>query len=157
MKKSLSAYRAKRNFTKTSEPEGRPGKVGKKLTFVVQKHRASHLHYDFRLEWDGVLKSWAVPKGPPRRAGDRKLAVAVEDHPLAYGKFHGTIPKGNYGAGTVEIWDRGVYEPVGSLAGGLRRGHATFILRGEKLKGEYALIRFRGPKNWLLVKAKKKI
>ncbi|MDE1925104.1 MAG: hypothetical protein KGH79_02905 [Patescibacteria group bacterium] len=125
--------------------------------FVVQKHRARQLHYDFRLEWDGVLKSWTVPKGPPRARGGRNLAVMVEDHPYAYAKFHGTIPEGQYGAGTVEIWDKGTYESFGSLASGLRQGHITFILHGKKLKGEYALIKFRGPKNWLLIKAKKKV
>ena len=167
---SLLLYSKKRNFKKSGEPRG--GKVlrsgsGKNLAkeklsrralqFVVQKHRASHLHYDFRLEWDGVLKSWAVPKGPPRVAGDRRLAVMVEDHPYAYKDFEGRIPKGQYGAGTVEIWDAGTYEPVFPMAAGLREGHVTFIFHGKKLKGEYALIRFRGPKNWLLVKAKKKV
>jgi bifunctional non-homologous end joining protein LigD len=156
---SLARYRAKRNFKKTAEPSPAMRKnAGKKLPiFVVQKHRASHLHYDFRLAAKGVLKSWAVPKGPPRRAGDRRLAVMVEDHPYAYKDFEGRIPEGQYGAGTVEIWDRGTYEPMGSLTSGLRRGHATFILHGTKLKGEYALVSLQqSKKNWLLIKVKKK-
>ncbi|MEK7612851.1 MAG: DNA polymerase ligase N-terminal domain-containing protein [Patescibacteria group bacterium] len=126
----------------------------KRLLFVVHKHHASHLHYDVRLEHRGFLKSWAVPKGPPRRPKERRLAVMVEDHPLAYARFHGTIPKGEYGAGKVEIWDKGTYVPLHSFAGGLRRGHLTFILRGKKLKGEYALVKFKKQKNqWLLIKA----
>jgi bifunctional non-homologous end joining protein LigD len=157
MKKTLTVYHKKRDFKETPEPKGRPHRGGKLPIFVVQKHRARQLHYDFRLGHDGVLKSWAVPKGPPRAKGDRRLAVMVEDHPYAYKDFAGTIPKGQYGAGTVEIWDKGVYEPVFPIAAGIRKGHLTFILRGKKLKGEYALIKFRGPKNWLLIKAKKKV
>ncbi len=123
--------------------------------FVVQKHRATRLHWDFRLEHRGVLKSWAVPKGPPRTAGDKRLAVAVEDHPLSYATFHGTIPKGRYGAGTVEVEDKGTYEPDGSLAAGLKRGSIKLVLHGKKLKGPYALVKFRDPKNWLLIKEKR--
>ena len=121
--------------------------------FVVHKHAATHLHYDFRLELGGVLKSWAVPKGPPRRAADKRLAIAVPDHPLSYARFEGTIPKGEYGAGKVEIWDKGTYLPRGSLPSGLRRGHGTFVLNGKKLKGEYALVRLKKPRQWLLIKA----
>lgn len=174
MKNGLTTYRKKRDFKKTPEPGGAGAKSLRSvvtstkskgealrrphaLRFVVQKHRARQLHYDFRLAWGGVLKSWAVPKGPPRRAGEERLAVMVEDHPLAYASFSGTIPKGEYGAGTVEIWDSGTYEPVKAMQSGLRKGHVTVVLRGQKLKGEYALIRFRGPKNWLMIKAKKKI
>lgn len=154
---ALAEYKKKRNFKKTSEPTGKKAPRDKALTFVVHKHRARQLHYDFRLAWGGVLKSWAVPKGPPRTAGVERLAIMVEDHPLAYGTFHGTIPKGEYGAGTVEIWDHGTYEPVKPMQTGLRRGHVTVILRGKKLKGEYALITFRKPTNWLMIKAKKKV
>ena len=150
---ALSIYKKKRDFKKTPEPKAFLGRKGKRLMFVVQKHRASHLHFDFRLEHRGTLKSWAVPKGPPLRPNNRRLAVMVEDHPLAYGKFHGTIPKGNYGAGTVEIWDRGSYIPIKSMDAGLRGGHITIMLQGKKLHGEYTLIRMQGPKNWLMIKA----
>ncbi len=116
--------------------------------FVVQEHQASHLHYDFRLELDGVLRSWAVPKGPPEEPGVRHLAVAVEDHPLSYIDFHGTIPPGQYGAGTVQIWDRGTYDLEERKPGELR-----FVLHGVRLHGPYALIRLRPEgKNWLLFK-----
>jgi len=117
---------------------------------VVQEHHARRLHYDLRLERDGVLKSWAVPKGPPETSGDRRLAVQVEDHPLEYGKFEGTIPEGQYGAGTVKIWDKGLYE---SIAWGENK--IEFIIKGEKLEGRYVLVKFKkaGEKNWLLFKA----
>src|SRR5436190_8373897 len=107
---SLREYKAKRNFRRTAEPAGKVAARHKELTFVVQKHDATRLHYDFRLEMEGVLKSWAVPKGFPTRRGDRRLAVEVEDHPFDYGAFEGTIAQGNYGAGTVMLWDRGTYE-----------------------------------------------
>jgi bifunctional non-homologous end joining protein LigD len=161
----LTQYRRKRSFKKTPEPRGGRSALGKQLQFVVHKHRARNLHYDLRVELDGVLKSWAVPKGPPPQGG-RHLAVMVEDHPYAYKDFKGTIPKGEYGAGTVEIYDRGTYRVLGAktkaqaqrqMRAGLRRGHATFILAGKKLKGEYALIKFRPPRNWLFIKAKKKL
>ncbi|MDH5375144.1 MAG: hypothetical protein OEZ21_11560 [Candidatus Bathyarchaeota archaeon] len=118
--------------------------------FVIQKHHATHLHYDFRLEMDGVLKSWAVPKEPPTESGVKRLAVQVEDHELNYVDFEGTIPEGMYGAGKVEIWDKGTYtlEHRG-------KDKIEFALQGEKLSGDYALIRFKGDKNWLLFKKKK--
>jgi DNA ligase D-like protein (predicted 3'-phosphoesterase) len=117
--------------------------------FVVQLHHARHLHYDFRLEMDGVLKSWAVPKGPPTQPGVRRLAVMVEDHPLSYIEFEGVIPEGMYGAGKVEIWDKGTYTLKSRSTSKLE-----FILDGEKLKGEYVLIKFKGNENWLLIKKK---
>lgn len=117
--------------------------------FVVQKHHATHLHYDFRLEMDNVLKSWAVPKEPPSQPGIRRLAVEVEDHPLNYINFEGVIPEGMYGAGKVEIWDKGTYTLKHRS-----QNKIEFTLHGEKLKGEYALIRFKGDKNWLLLKKK---
>jgi bifunctional non-homologous end joining protein LigD len=160
---ALNLYRKKRNFGETPEPSGGKEKSSSKLTFVVQRHDASHLHYDFRLEMDGVLKSWAVPKGPSMKAGERRLAVHVEDHPLAYGKFYGEIPAGNYGAGVVEIWDNGTYaplEPDSSKSAEKRllhqyfKGDLKFILKGKHLKGAFALVRMNDgtDKNWLLIK-----
>jgi bifunctional non-homologous end joining protein LigD len=159
---SLVTYNNKRKFDQTPEPSGRLKKDKvKELEFVVQKHHASHLHYDFRLELDGVLKSWAVPKGPSLRPQDKRLAMMVEDHPYEYRKFEGTIPKGNYGAGNVIIWDRGTYRPrkdnadvAKELRYELKKGHLTFVLQGEKLKGEFALIKspHMGENAWLLVK-----
>jgi DNA ligase D-like protein (predicted 3'-phosphoesterase) len=119
--------------------------------FVIQKHHATHLHYDFRLEMDGVLKSWAVPKEPPTESGVKRLAVQVEDHELNYVDFEGTIPEGMYGAGKVEIWDKGVYTLKHRT-----KDKVEFVLHGEKLSGEYILIRFKGDKNWLLFKKKKR-
>src|SRR4051794_13786367 len=130
----LKEYKAKRNFAHTKEPEGKTS-APKKLRslFVVQKHDATRLHYDFRLEMEGVLKSWAVPKGFPTGKGDRRLAVEVEDHPLAYADFEGTIPKGNYGAGTVMVWDMGTYEVIGEEPlSALKRGKIHFLVRGKK-------------------------
>ena len=164
---TLTKYSKKRDFKKTPEPKGKVGasKAGpsrKKLTFVVQRHDASHLHYDFRLELDGVLKSWAIPKGPSLNPADKRLAVQVEDHPLSYGKFEGVIPKGNYGAGTVEIWDEGTYAPeadtngnaTATLRKGLQSGSLKITLHGKKLKGSFALVRLKDgkDKNWLLIK-----
>ncbi len=149
---NLVLYQRKRRFDRTPEPKGKPGKGKSPLRFVVQKHAASRTHYDFRLEIDGTLKSWAIPKGISLDPTDQRLAVQVEDHPIEYGAFEGVIPKGNYGAGTVMIWDRGTYAE--RTKNGLDQGHITFILQGEKLKGEFALIRLKGrdPKAWLLVK-----
>jgi bifunctional non-homologous end joining protein LigD len=162
----LTLYNKKRSFKRTPEPEGVLGKrrPHKKLSFVVQKHDASRLHYDFRLEVNGVLKSWAIPKGPSMNPTDKRLAVEVEDHPLSYGGFEGTIPKGNYGAGKVEIWDKGWFEPEhidgdnmqASIASDLESGSLKFIMHGEKLKGSFALVRLKDDKkkNWLLIKHK---
>ena len=162
---SLTRYNSKRNFSRTREPRGERGTKGKAsaakadaLSFVVQKHDARRLHYDFRLELDGVLLSWAVTRGPSLVPGDKRLAVHVEDHPLAYGGFEGTIPKGEYGGGTVILWDRGTWTPVGDPKRGLAKGHLEFTLQGEKLSGLWHLVRLKareGEKreNWLLMKA----
>ena len=157
----LKAYRGKRDFTRTTEPAGKPRKSGKKLSYFVQKHAARRLHYDFRLEWNGALMSWAVPKGPSENLGDKRLAVHVEDHPLEYGTFEGTIPKGEYGGGTVLLWDRGTWEPHGDVDAGMKEGKLGFTLHGERLKGNWALVRLRasdkkdrGRDNWLLIKEK---
>lgn len=155
---ALAEYKKKRDFKKTPEPKGILSKQKKTLHFVVQKHHARALHYDFRLEHRGVLKSWAVPKGPPLKAKERRLAVLVEDHPYSYRTFEGRIPKGEYGAGTVKIWDQGVYAQVTPFDDGIKKGHLTFVMLGKKLKGEYALVRIeKDPKNWLLIKANKKV
>jgi bifunctional non-homologous end joining protein LigD len=151
---SLKEYIRKRDFKKTAEPKGKVAKGSSAHRFVIQKHAASHLHYDFRLEMDGALKSWAVPKGIPYTKGEKRLAVEVEDHPVSYIDFEGTIPKGQYGGGTVMVWDRGTYEPeaadpVKELAG----GKLHFRLSGKKLKGEWYLVRIRDEKQWLLIKA----
>lgn len=157
MKKKLAAYAAKRDFLATSEPEARVAK-GEGRSFVVQKHAARRLHYDFRIELDGVLKSWAVPKGPSLSPGDKRLAVEVEDHPVDYRDFEGSIPKGQYGGGEVIVWDRGRWSPVGDPHEGLRKGHLRFVLAGEKLEGGFSLVRIKGRDresrtNWLLLKA----
>lgn len=148
---SLRDYQEKRDFEKTSEPSGRstPAKGNR---FVVQKHDASRLHYDFRLEEHGVLKSWAVPKGPSLDPKAKRLAVQVEDHPIDYGGFEGTIPKGEYGGGTVMLWDEGSWEPLEDPARGWKKGHLHFQLHGHKLKGGWSLIRLKDEPNWLLVK-----
>ncbi|MGZ3705295.1 MAG: DNA ligase D [Bdellovibrionota bacterium] len=149
----LGDYARKRNFRKTREPPPRLGEKGKHaLTFVIQEHHASHLHYDFRLEWQGVLKSWAVPKGPPAAPGEKRLAVEVEDHPVSYGSFEGTIPAGEYGAGKVYQWDNGTWEPIGDAAAGLKKGHLDFELHGKKLHGRWMLLRTKKTKQWLLIK-----
>jgi DNA ligase D-like protein (predicted 3'-phosphoesterase) len=146
---SLEQYRKKRNFKATPEPLGER-KPESSSRFVVQKHQATHLHYDFRLELDGVLKSWAVPKGPPVGPGIRRLAVAVEDHPVDYISFEGTIPEGEYGAGTVEIWDKGTFDLKERTDKAF-----SFALHGKKLQGDYRLVNFKD-KNWLLFKVKPK-
>jgi len=155
---SISAYNAKRDFTQTAEPSGKKKRGGKELLFVIQKHDASHLHYDFRLELDGVLKSWAVPKGPQTDMETKRLAMMVEDHPYDYARFEGTIPEGNYGAGTVMVWDIGTWENLGPEPHeGLKSGKLHFQLNGKKLKGEWALVKMHGPRatkgtEWLLLK-----
>lgn len=141
----LEKYYKKRRFEKTPEPRGEVRETGR-YRFVVHKHKATHLHYDFRLEMEGVLKSWAVPKGPPEEAGVKRLAVQVEDHPVDYIDFHGIIPPGQYGAGVVEIWDKGKFVLKSKTPNALK-----FELKGKKLKGDYALVKFRD-KNWLLYK-----
>jgi bifunctional non-homologous end joining protein LigD len=156
----LTEYQAKRNFRKTPEPSGAPARGHRRPIFVVQEHHASRLHYDFRLEADGVLKSWAVPKAPSLDPATKRLAVRVEDHPLAYATFHGTIPEGQYGAGKVSIWDHGAYENLKGdtrdVPDGIEAGRLEFALHGEKLKGKFALIRMAGRRgkkeNWLLIK-----
>lgn len=155
---TLAKYRKKRDFNRTAEPRGKARSRQAGHSFVVQKHDASHLHYDFRLELDGVLKSWAVPKGPSLDPSQKRLAVEVEDHPLEYGTFEGTIPEGEYGGGTVMLWDRGTWEPLEDPQVGYRNGKLKFNLHGEKLKGEWLLVRRHGPQSakpqWLLFKAR---
>src|SRR5688572_24230209 len=140
----IETYNAKRDFSKTKEPRGRKAKA-KGDSFVVQKHDASRLHWDFRLELDGVLKSWAVPKGPSLDPGERRLAMRTEDHPLDYGTFEGTIPKGEYGGGTVMLWDRGrwVPEPGKDPSKTIEEGHLHFALEGERMKGEWVMFRLK--------------
>lgn len=154
---ALEVYRRKRDFTRTMEPEGTESAAAGHA-YLIQKHAARRLHYDLRLEMDGVLKSWAVTKGPSLVPGEKRLAVHVEDHPLDYGSFEGTIPKGEYGGGTVMLWDTGSWEPIGDPARGYQKGHLEFTLQGEKLSGRWHLVRMgkrRGEKadNWLLIKA----
>jgi DNA ligase D-like protein (predicted 3'-phosphoesterase) len=145
---SLKKYWRKRNFEETTEPKG-DVRMSEGNIYVIQKHAATHLHYDLRLEMDGVLKSWAVPKEPPSALGVRRLAVQVEDHPVEYANFAGTIPKGEYGAGTVEIWDRGTYKLIE------RKDDKLIVeIDGQKLKGVYVLLQFRDQKNWLFFKKK---
>ena len=143
MTAGLAEYRRKRDFAVTPEPRGKPTGRPRGRSFVVQKHTASRLHYDFRLELDGVLKSWAIPKGPSLDPADKRLAMQTEDHPLEYGGFEGIIPEGEYGAGTVLVWDRGTWEPLDEGRPHLERGTLSFRLRGEKLRGRWALVRIR--------------
>ena len=163
---SLAKYNKKRNFQQTSEPEGKADSSAANR-FVVQRHDASHLHYDFRLEMGGVLKSWAVPKGPSLNPADKRLAVMVEDHPVSYIGFKGTIPDGNYGAGKVIIWDNGHYmainkdhEPITEkqALAALKKGDLKIFLKGKKINGEFVLVQLRNGeekgKNWLLIKHK---
>lgn len=154
----LGDYKAKRDFRKTAEPKGKAAPVRRtKLAYLIQKHDARRLHYDLRLEWDGVLLSWAVTRGPSGDPGQKRLSVRTEDHPLAYGSFEGTIARGEYGAGTVMLWDRGTWEPLHDPAEGLEQGKLHFRLHGERLRGGWALVRM-GPRkgekreNWLLIK-----
>lgn len=162
---SLTLYKKKRDFKNTPEPKTKSGGSVSKLSFVVQRHKASHLHYDLRLEMDGVLKSWAIPKGPSMNPGDKRLAIMVEDHPYDYKNFEGVIPEGNYGAGIVEIWDEGFYSDIENsikkivekkMLEELKAGTIKFTLYGKKLKGEFALVRMngRGENAWLLLKHK---
>jgi bifunctional non-homologous end joining protein LigD len=154
---ALEEYKRKRDFKQTPEPPPKLEKRGQNR-FVVQKHRASHLHYDFRLEMDGVLKSWAIPKGPSLDPADKRLAMQVEDHPVSYFDFEGLIPVGNYGAGTVMVWDVGTWEPQGDAKEMLRKGDLKFYLSGQKLKGDFALIHLKARRpgskgtEWLLIK-----
>jgi len=160
-KDPLGTYKAKRDFTRTAEPSG--GRVtarkAGRLSYLIQKHAARRLHYDFRLEWNGTLMSWAVPKGPSENPDDKRLAVHVEDHPVEYGAFEGTIPEGEYGGGTVMLWDRGTWEPQDGVDvdEAMRKGKLAFVLHGERLKGKWALVRLRPRSskdrdNWLLIK-----
>lgn len=163
---TLAKYKQKRNFKDTPEPEGKVHKEKGKLIFVVQRHHASHLHYDFRLELGGTLKSWAVPKGPSLNPQDKRLAMMVEDHPISYATFEGDIPEGNYGAGHVDVWDHGTYEPVdedgevisaAQFTKALKSGSIKFRLKGRKLKGEFALVNLKkDEKSWLLIKHRDK-
>lgn len=162
----LETYTKKRDFQQTPEPgpetpaEGqRPFAHIEPPIFVVQKHRASRLHYDFRLEIDGVLVSWAIPRGPSLSTKDKRLAVRTEDHPLMYAEFEGKIPAGNYGAGTVIVWDYGHWEmarPGEAATSSLQKGTLEFVLHGQKLRGKWSLVQMkgRGEKNWLLIKAR---
>ena len=156
----LATYNAKRDFSRTAEPAGKvPKKKSKALHFVIQKHAASHLHFDFRLELDGVMKSWAVPKGPSLDPSVKRLAMEVEDHPISYNTFEGTIPQGEYGGGTVMLWDRGTYDAedgggAESLREGYRRGDLKITLHGARLEGSWVLVRMKRPgrPQWLLIK-----
>lgn len=158
----LARYYGRRRFDTTDEPRGEGAEPCGELSFVIQIHDARRMHFDFRLEVDGVLKSWAVPRGPSTDPGDKRLAVPTEDHPLEYREYEGVIASGEYGAGPVIIWDEGTYQPLGvdgpaAFAAALERGHASFRLRGRKLRGAYALTRFRDGRDgsaeaWLLVK-----
>lgn len=166
-KRALTEYRRKRDFSRTAEPSGdepgaaapRPSHGAKPLRFVIQKHAASHLHFDLRLELDGVMKSWAVPKGPSLDPSVKRLAMQVEDHPISYNTFEGTIPEGEYGGGTVMLWDRGRYLPAdgdpASLRAGLKKGRLDFVMLGDRLKGGFTMVRSgrdTGKPQWLLFK-----
>ena len=144
----LNKYNHKRNFAKTTEPKGKVEKKNKILRYVVQYHLASREHYDFRLEWNGSLKSWAVPKGPTYNSSDKRLAIEVEDHPIEYRNYEGNIPKGEYGGGSIMIWDEGYWEPLEYEGNSIK-----FILYGKRLMGKWALVRME-ENNWLLIKEK---
>ncbi len=159
-KSALAKYRSMRDFSKTAEPSGREKTApAEALRFVIQKHEATRLHYDFRLELNGTFRSWAVTRGPSLDPAEKRLAVEVEDHPLDYGDFEGTIPKGQYGGGTVMLWDHGFWKPDGDADKMLAKGDLKFVLVGEKLEGGWVLVRMRSDKygkgkhdNWLLIK-----
>ena len=160
----LEDYHAKRDFTKTQEPSGHQAHAAAGNRFVVQKHDATRLHFDFRIELDGVLKSWAVTKGPSDNPADKRLAVRVEDHPVDYGSFEGTIPQDEYGGGTVMLWDQGTWEPIGDPHEGLEGGDLKMRLHGQRMRGEWVLVHMKGRdtkrksgparENWLLIKHK---
>jgi bifunctional non-homologous end joining protein LigD len=162
---SLQKYDIKRTIDSVNKSNGKVDKFKKELIFVVQKHASSHLHYDFRLEMNGVLKSWAIPRGPSMNPAEKRLAIMVEDHPYIYKDFEGTIPEGNYGAGNVIVWDNGSYDLAdkagadnteSKLQSDLQKGHLSFILNGKKLKGEFALVKLKTKQGntWLLIKSK---
>ena len=153
----LAEYNRRRSFGVTPEPAGKLGRVRKEaLEFVIQKHRASSLHYDFRLEHDGVMLSWAVPKGPSLDPSNKRFAMQTEDHPIEYNRFEGVIPEGEYGGGTVMIWDRGTWEPeVEDVDRALAKGDLKFTLHGQKLRGSWVLVRMRD-RQWLLIKHRDK-
>jgi bifunctional non-homologous end joining protein LigD len=154
----LEEYKRKRRFSETPEPEGKVQQAAGN-SFVIQKHRATRLHYDFRLEMEGVLRSWAIPKGPSFNPSEKRLAVETEDHPMDYGGFEGVIPKGNYGAGKVIVWDNGTYEMVDpeTPEKGWAKGKFHFVLKGKKLRGEWVLVRgSRDPKQWIFFKVRDK-
>jgi bifunctional non-homologous end joining protein LigD len=161
----LTEYRRKRDFTRTREPKGGRRRKSSKLAYVIQKHAATRLHYDLRLELDGVMKSWAIPKGPSLDPSVKRLAIHVEDHPIEYNEFEGAIPEGEYGGGTVMVWDKGTYtaagdedDPEEALREGYRKGDFKFVLHGKRLKGSWVLVRTRGwgdrrrQGQWLLIK-----
>ena len=159
MDSKLQEYNEKRDFERSLEPKGSIEESDEVLRFIIQYHLARRDHYDLRLEWRGVLLSWAVPKGPSYNTKDKRLAVHVEDHPLEYRNFEGTIPKGEYGGGVVMLWDEGFWEPYGNVEEGLESGELKFILNGRRLKGKWALIRLKGKDgdgkdNWLFLKEK---
>jgi bifunctional non-homologous end joining protein LigD len=153
----LAEYKRKRDFTRTPEPGPRPARSATRRSFVIQKHRATALHYDFRLEIGDAMPSWAVPKGPSVDTRQKRLAMQVEDHPLEYAGFEGIIPEGEYGGGTVMIWDEGTYEMLDDVdpAVALRKGELRFVLHGKKLQGRWTLVR-TGPNKWLLIKGRDK-
>ncbi|MCJ2067213.1 ATP-dependent DNA ligase, partial [Methylobacterium sp. J-030] len=158
MTELLRSYRDKRDFEASPEPKGKRGRKAAKARFVVQKHDARRLHYDLRLEMDGVLRSWAVTRGPSLSPAEKRLAVMTEDHPVDYLAWEGAIPKGQYGGGTMIVWDTGSWEPVGDPAAGLAKGHLEFALHGERLAGRWHLVRMKGrggekKQPWLLMKA----
>jgi bifunctional non-homologous end joining protein LigD len=152
---NLKTYRDRKHFRSTAEPRRKVRQSSPGWTFVVQKHASRRLHYDFRLEAEGVLKSWAVPLGPSTDPAEKSLAVQVEDHPLEYGDFEGVIQENQYGAGTVMVWDRGEWEPHGDWKESWKEGKLSFSLKGKKLKGSWTLVRFKGTegRNWLLIKS----